>query len=400
MSRDHGTTSPGANDRRLLRRASLMVAIQTALAVAAVVGIVIVLVYAVSDQARHDATEDKVRAKIENSPANGIDLVGDAPFVADGLPAGCDEDDARRATRGLPDGVSDVTICDTPFVAYATDVEGRRAIAVVSFIEHQEETQRLAGFSIAAAAIGVLAAAGIGWVIARRAVRPLGDALETQRRFVADAGHELRTPLSILRTRTQMLARGMIDGDALHGELRQLDRDSQVLTDVVNDMLLAAEMQYRAQERQNVDLVAMASEIRNSYAMAADGHGVDIVVDAEVDTPVTIIGLPTALRRAVAALVDNALDHVDEGGTISVSVQRQGRNAVLRVSDDGQGLDPAIAAELTQRFHRGPTATDNEHRLGLGLALVSEIVHAHGGSIDINGGIGQGASITLRLPRA
>lgn len=397
MAAEDAALSPGENDRRLLRRASLVVAIQTGLAVAAVVGIVIVLVYVVSYQARHDAAEHKVRDKIELAPDNGIELSGEAPLVADGLPAGCDEDDARRATRGLADGVGDVTICDAPFIAYSADVDGRRATAVVSFVEQQEETQRLAWLSIAAAAVGVAAAAGISWIIARRAVRPLGEALEMQRRFVADASHELRTPLAILRTRTQMLRRGTIGDEDLPQELHQLDRDSRVLTDVVNDMLLAAEMQFRSRVRQPVDLIAMAAEIRDSFAIVADDRGVDIVVDATGD-PVTVRGWPTTLRRAIAALVDNALDHVESEGTVDIAVRREGDDAVLRVTDDGHGLDPALATELTQRFRRGPSAADNGHRLGLGLALVSEIVHAHDGTIDINGGIGEGAAITLRFP--
>lgn len=106
--------------------------------------------------------------------------------------------------------------------------------------------------------------------------------------------------------------------------------------------------------------------------------------------------MPTALRRAVAALVDNALAHVEPGGTIIVQVAREGSAVVLRVRDDGAGFDPAVADELRQRFRRGgDDATATGLRVGLGLALVEEVVRSHGGRLELDGRPGGGATVSL-----
>nr|WP_281386633.1 HAMP domain-containing sensor histidine kinase [Jiangella mangrovi] len=245
-------------------------------------------------------------------------------------------------------------------------------------------------------------------MVARRAVRPLGDALASQRRFVAEAGHELRTPLAILHTRAQLLQRRPSTDDDQRQEIDQLVDDARVLTDIVNDMLLSAEMQFRPEARQPVDLARVATQVKDSFAATADEAGVDLVVDSVPTDSHVVAGVPSALRRAVAALVDNAMDHVGRGGTITLGLSGSdasggsGGTVCIAVIDDGDGLDPQLAAELTQRFHRGPGANGNgQHpRLGLGLALVDEIVHAHDGTMVIDGRPGDGATVSLTFPAA
>jgi signal transduction histidine kinase len=250
----------------------------------------------------------------------------------------------------------------------------------------------------------VVAAAGLGWVVGRRAVRPLGLALTSQRRFVADASHELRTPLAILHTRAQLLQRQPATDQLQRQEIDQLVDDARVLTDIVNDLLLSAEMQQRPGAGQNVDLDQTVAEIKRSFAGTAERAGVDLVVDTGPATRHVISGAPSALRRAISALVDNALGHVDAGGTVTITLN--GGDDVVRVivADTGDGLDPALAAELTQRFRRGPGVNGNGagagRRLGLGLALVEEVVHAHRGTMQIDGRPGAGASVTLTFPSA
>ncbi|WP_051425569.1 sensor histidine kinase [Jiangella gansuensis] len=394
-----GRRPPSApSDRRLLRRASIVVAVQTGIAAAVVVAAVIALVYSISLQERREATEHKLQDKIANP--KGYDPSAAQPLTIDPLPEGCDQAAFEATVESLPAGGTEFEACDTPFFAYVAETDGVRAAAVTSFVEQQEETERLARLSILVGAIGVLAAAGLGWLVARRAVRPLGDALTSQRRFVADASHELRTPLAILHTRAQLLERGPVTDDDQRQEITQLVEDARVLTDIVNDMLLSAELQYRPEARQPVDLARVATQIKDSFSATADEAGVDIVVDAAPDGKHVVSGVPSALRRAVAALVDNAMDHVERGGTVTISLTGDDGHARISVIDNGVGLDPQLAAELTQRFRRGPGANGNGHRLGLGLALVDEVVHAHDGSMVIDGRPGDGATVTLTFPAA
>ncbi|WP_053204599.1 sensor histidine kinase [Jiangella muralis] len=380
-------------DRRLLRRASIVVAVQTAIAVALVIGVLVALVYSISGQERVSATAYKLEAKVTEHAAPGETIV-------DGAPEGCTEDEVRAAVDELAPGTQRFEVCDTPFLAHIEGSGDDRVAAATNFTEQQEETERLARLSILVGAVGVLAAAGLGWLVARRAVRPLGDALTSQRRFVAEASHELRTPLAILHTRAQLLQRRPGGDDDQRQEIDQLVDDARVLNDIVNDLLLSAEMQFRPESRQPVDLARVATEVKDSFSATADEAGVDLVVDSDPAESHVITGVPSALRRAVAALVDNSMDHVARGGTVTLGLSGSGGTVRISVIDDGDGLDPELAAQLTQRFRRGSGGNGHHPRLGLGLALVDEIVHAHDGTLAIDGRPGDGATVTLTFPAA
>lgn len=404
--------APSRDDLALLRRASTVVAIQTAVAVALVIGVIVALVYSISQQARHDATLEKLQDKTATMIAGLQGEAADVPSgreetSIDGLPdtqecAAIAEAEPPEATWAddLPAGESELTVCGTPVLAFAAESDGYRSVAALSIVEQQEESERLARLSLLAGLIGVVAAAAVGWVVARRAVRPLGAALTSQRQFVADASHELRTPLAILHTRAQLLQRE----SAAHPEIDQLVDDARVLTDIVNDLLLSAEMQQRPGVGQRVDVDGLVADITRSFSGTADAAGVDLVADSNPDGRHDVTGAPSALRRAIVALVDNALSHVGRGGTVTVEVDGTPSTVCVRVVDDGTGFDPQLASELTQRFHRGPgtttTAAVAGSRLGLGLALVAEVVRAHDGTMTIDGAIGQGASVTLTFPAA
>lgn len=403
------TIAPG--DRAMLRRASMVIAIQTGLAAAVVVAIVIALVYSVSQQQRRDAIihklEDKAASQLaedrDQPPATQLPATqppAARPLTVDGLPSDCDEQTALSSTADLPLGVSEIVLCGVPVLLYAMEDQENRAAAGVSFADQAAETERLARISVIAGLIGTAGAAALGWLVGRRAVRPLGRALASQRRFVADTSHELRTPLAILHTRAQLLQRRPAADDDQRHEIDQLVDDTRVLTDIVHDLLLSAEMRHRPDQRQPVDLARVAMDIKNSFAAAADEAGVDIVVDADPAEQFVTTGVPSALRRAIAALVSNAMDHVDRGGTIAMGLARAATTVQVSVTDDGAGLDPKLAAELTQRFQRGPNASPNGHRLGLGLALVHEVVQAHDGAMVVDGKPGAGAVVTLTLPAA
>lgn len=389
-------TAAADADRKLLRRATVAVAVQTGLAVAVVVAFVIGLVYLISLQERRDATVEKLRGKVDHADLY-VDLSSENPTILDGIPAECPEDDVRDAAAGLPRGESWIDVCGLPFVAYVGDHDGTRVAAVVGFVDQEEETARLARLAVFGGLLGVVAAAGVGWLFGRRAVRPLGEALSSQRRFIADASHELRTPLAILTTRAQMLERGPATDEEQRRDLRQLVHDARVANDVVNDLLLVAELQHRSPEREPVDLAATAHDVRESFAAVAEGSGVHLAVAAPADGSCVVEGYPRALRRAVTALVDNALEHVSDGGHVALDLGRADGHVQLSVHDDGVGLDPAAAAELTARFRRGGGDADGRH-LGLGLSLVNEIATAHGGTLVIEGERGVGARVTLRIP--
>jgi signal transduction histidine kinase len=398
-------------DRALVQRASRVIAAQTAAAVAAVLVLVGLTVYLVQVYQLHDATEDTVR-----SAARSADEISDAPpgvilihrtgsevQIGPGAPAAFE---GLRSVR-LPAGLIERQVGDQRYEVF-TDVRGEDSwSAALNLRRRNEETDRLLGALILAGLVGIAGAAGVGAVVGRRAMRPAAEALALQRRFVADASHELRTPLTIVHTRAQLLRARFQDSEPeTRSQLDQLVADTRSLGDVVEDLLMSAQLAHRPEAGELVDLAAVVAEVVDSFEILAAERSVALDTGLDTDhtidsgaVPSTVRGSRRALRRALAALVDNALGHVASGGRVRVDVTGGAGQVTVRVRDDGEGFDPATAGELLGRFARGSAAPDRR-RYGLGLALVHEVVTAHGGTLTLDGSPGAGATVTLTLPAA
>ncbi len=254
---------------------------------------------------------------------------------------------------------------------------------------------------LVAGSIGILVAGLIGFLAARRAVAPLREALALQRRFVADAGHELRTPLAVLHTRAQLLARRLPTTDPARPLADQLLADSRVLGEIVDEMLLSAQLGTDPTTGELLDPDELANDIVTSMSVLAAEAGVTLSVLARSGRLVR--GSRAALRRALSALVDNALAHTAPGGHVTVITAQDAHGLVLlTVSDDGEGLAGQDPERLTERFARGRTVVGPGagRRFGLGLSLAREVAAAHGGTLTQTGTPPPGVRVTIRLPAA
>jgi signal transduction histidine kinase len=290
-----------------------------------------------------------------------------------------------------------------------TQPRGDGVIQVALDLRYQSaERHRLALALAAAELAGLLAALITGGVLARRAISPLGEALAKQRRFVADASHELRTPLTQLHTRAQLLerrARTAPDPDAVLAELGRLVAGTRQLGEVVEDLLLSAQLRQASPAdgaAGPVDLAALVDEAAAAEADRASDGGVTVAVyrDPPAQHGYRVAGVEAALRRVVTALLDNALGHTPPGGRIDLTLRylERRRTVQLAVADSGVGFDQKEADRLFERFARGTNGAGR--RFGIGLALVREVVEGHGGTITAAGRPGAGASFTVTLPAA
>jgi signal transduction histidine kinase len=218
----------------------------------------------------------------------------------------------------------------------------------------------------------------------------LQDAQGVQRRFVADASHELRSPLATIATGLELMQNGTIDRStvtALRGETSRLNK-------LVEGLILLARADERGLQprREEVDLDEVAELERGRPAGGA--------VVAEVRAvPVRVIGDRGQLSRVVRNLVDNARRHARS--RVLVTVGRDGDTAVLEVSDDGPGVPQADRARVFERFVRLDDArARTDGGSGLGLAIVAEVVAAHGGSVEVTDGPAGGALFRVRIPAA
>ncbi|WP_329052149.1 HAMP domain-containing histidine kinase [Amycolatopsis sp. NBC_01488] len=283
-------------------------------------------------------------------------------------------------------------------MTYTIRVENRGGAVSEAFFEERYQIQDRSSLVfglLVAEVLALLAAVLCGRVLACRAIRPLADALRRQRTFVADASHELRAPLTRLHTRAQLLARRASGRDA--DDLDQLVRGTRELGEVVEDLLLSARACDRP-EFEAVELGVLAEEAVAAETVRAGESQVRLAVSRE-RRPYVVQGVPTALRRVLSALLDNALGHTPPGGSIEVWLGvPDERHVELRIRDTGVGFPAADADRIFERFARG--SDGDGRRFGLGLALVREVVTGHGGTIAAAGRPGAGATFTLRLRRA
>jgi two-component system OmpR family sensor kinase len=255
---------------------------------------------------------------------------------------------------------------------------------------------------IIAGVLGIVLAGVVGWLSARSAIRPLGEALALQRRFVQDASHELRTPLAILDARVQLAQRDAVPDSKAGQSLAKIRDDTATLTGIVNELLLAATGATPDPGREPTGVAGVASSVAESLQQLAARQDIRVSFSAEPSEglqPLARID-PNALRRAVLALADNALAHTPPGGQVTISTSAQNDQAVVAVADTGAGITGVDQARIFDRFVRTPRSdgTQGRRSFGIGLALVREIATAAGGTVKVARTGPDGTTMELRLP--
>ncbi|MDQ1121660.1 sensor histidine kinase [Microbacterium trichothecenolyticum] len=232
---------------------------------------------------------------------------------------------------------------------------------------------------------------------------------ELMRRFVADASHELRTPLASIRGFSELSLRAMRQAqddesrqrtamavETTEQSLERIQAQSVRMTTLVEDLLLLARLD-EGQELVygSVDLARLAVEAVGDARPAGPDHSWTIDVP---DEPVELAGDASRLHQVIANLLANARTHTPAGSVVAVSVTREGQEAVLRVHDDGPGIDPSVASQLFERFARADRSRDRKTGgTGLGLSIARAIVDAHNGTIAVHSIPGD-TTFEVRLP--
>jgi two-component system, OmpR family, sensor kinase len=217
--------------------------------------------------------------------------------------------------------------------------------------------------------------------------------LSRQRAFVADASHELRTPLTSILANLELLE------SELDGEQREMAesalRSSRRMRRLVGDLLLLARADAgREAPRAPVDLTAVAAEAAEEAGALSSDHPVSL----DLPGPVTVTGVADDLHRLAGNPVENALIHTPAGTPVTVSVRREGDDAVLEVADRGPGVPAALRERVFERFARGGGDTHRAGGSGLGLAIVKAVSDAHGGRVELLDAPDGGARFVVSLP--
>lgn len=218
------------------------------------------------------------------------------------------------------------------------------------------------------------------------------------RRFVADASHELRTPVTTIRGYAELYRHGgLAEPSDLDQAMRRTEQESVRMASLVDDLLLLTRLdEGRPLAREVVDLGVLGVDA------AADARAVapDRVITADVAADVTVEGDEDRLRQVVGNLVGNALVHTPAGTPVSVRVHNGRGRAVIEVHDDGPGMTSDVVDRAFERFSRAD-ASRSRHAggSGLGLAIVRAIVVAHDGTVGLESAPGAGTTVRVELPR-
>ena len=218
------------------------------------------------------------------------------------------------------------------------------------------------------ALLGLLSASAITAVLVQRALQPVRMAMQRQRDFVADAAHELRTPLAIQRTVGEI---GLTDSgtEDPRATVEQMLTENHHLTRLVEDLSLLArtDTDAIALERHPVDLSSLLSELAAELSYVAEADG--IALQADVQGHIVVNGDILRLRQLLLILLDNALKHTSSGGTVRVRLtSSHSGGARIEVKDSGPGIDPGDLSRIFDRFYRVDKARTGEGT-GLGLAI-------------------------------
>jgi len=220
--------------------------------------------------------------------------------------------------------------------------------------------------------------------------------------FIAAVSHELRTPLNALRSWAWVLRQRQLDPEKAATVAEAIERSVTAQARIIDDLLdvsriMTGKMSLRLEPLDLRPIVAAASD---AFSTAADGQGVGFVrrIDGE---PIMVSGDGDRLQQVVSNLISNAIKFTPKGGRVEVTLEYDGTNAVVRVSDTGCGIAPGFLPHVFERFRQADGAvTRRAGGLGVGLTIARQLVDMHGGSISAaSPGEGQGASFTVVLPR-
>ena len=240
-----------------------------------------------------------------------------------------------------------------------------------------------------------------GYFLAGTTLRPIENALEEQKRFIADASHELRTPLTALQTSIEVAVREKKISlkDALF-TLNDSLKDIKSLTTLTNDLLSLTRYQQNNLKTsfEKVNLGILISESLAKIAPIVKEKKIDIKIDG--NNSITVYGNRDDLRKLITILLDNAVKYTPDKGNVSIEYKNKGKNVNIFVKDMGIGIPERDLPFIFERFYRSDASRSKVRvpGFGLGLSIAKSIVEVHHGTIAVESKIGEGSVFKVSLP--
>lgn len=260
--------------------------------------------------------------------------------------------------------------------------------------------KRLIGISVIICLVSLILVFIISLFLANMSLRPIIKAWEKQKAFVADASHELRTPLSVITTNLDLvLDNGEETIDSQSKWLGNIKLETKRMTKLIEDLLFIARS-----DSHKISLLSSKFDLSSSimksiipFEAIAVQHGIELTSDVLPD--VTFLGNEGRIDQLIVILIDNAIKHTQEGGTIEVKMTTTKNKIVIFVSDTGEGIEEKYLDKIFERFYKlDKSRASREGHSGLGLSIAKIIVEEHHGTISVSSIVGKGSEFKIVFP--
>jgi len=282
-------------------------------------------------------------------------------------------------------------------------IEVERGQTLVAFADLKAERQILRDFLLVEVMVGagtILAFLGASLLISRRILKPVETTWRQQQQFLADASHELKTPLTVILANTGILLSHK--DDTVREQVKwveYIDAEAARMKKLVDDMLFLAksDLPKAPAELSDVDLSQAVMGGLLPFESVAFEEGKTF--DGGIEQGIHVMGVASQLRELTVILTDNAMKYAGDGGTVEVNLRTQGDKAVLSVRNTGDVISPEHLEHLFDRFYRVDKARSRDMGgYGLGLAIAKSIVEGHGGRIRVESNAETGTVFSVTLP--
>ena len=274
------------------------------------------------------------------------------------------------------------------------------AVALADRVELEDRyADLITAFAGVAFAALVMVAAG-GFLLVRKSTEPIERSILFMRRFMADAAHELRTPITVLRTRAEVVLQQPREAANYVSALRAIEAEARRLGGIVDSLLVLARADAgeRPLELKRVFLDDIAIDAAGAARIVGSQKGVELIVDQFEEA--AVVADAALIRQLIMILLDNAIKFTDPGGTVRVFIAMREGAPTFIVEDTGIGIKPEDLSRVFQRFFRGETARTRTDGAGLGLSIASWIAREHAADISLSSEAGKGTRVVVIFPRA